>query len=96
MGFTVEQGVPSAGGQVECVWCTMSTVRHSNKIRVCFLKLAEEMLKWGLEEVGGHIPTLILQLLMESLFCTRTVLSSRNTILKKKTKFSPHGTEIIV
>lgn len=65
-------------------------------IKVCFLKLAEEMLKRGLEEMGGHIPTLIRQLFIEVLFCARTVLSSRNTALKKKTKSSPHGMAIIV
>lgn len=50
-------------------------LRRRNTIKVCFLKLAVEMLKGGLEEMGGHIPTLILQLCIEFLFCARTVLA---------------------
>lgn len=50
-------------------------LRCRNTIRVCFLKLAAEMLKGGLEEMGRHISTLILQLCIEFLSCARTVLA---------------------
>lgn len=52
--------------------------------KVCFLKLAEEMQKSGLEEIGGQSYTFIPQILTEFLFCARTVLSSRHMALKKK------------
>lgn len=59
-------------------------LRHSNMAKVCFLKLAEEMQKSGLDEIGGQSYTFIPQILTEFLFCARTVLSSRHMALKKK------------
>lgn len=59
-------------------------LRHSNMTKVYFLILAEGMRKWGLEEMGGHIYTLIQQIFIEFLFCARTVLSARHTTWKKK------------
>lgn len=63
---------------------------------VCFLKTVEEMLKWGLEETGGQICTLIQQIFIEFLFCARTVLSSRHSALKKRQNPHHHGTKMIV
>lgn len=39
--------------------------------KMCFLQLAEEMLKSGLEEIGEQTYTFIQQIFIEFLFCAR-------------------------
>lgn len=68
---TVEQEIPSPAAGGICLGHHEQWLRHSDMTKMCFLQLAEEMLKSGLEEIGEQTYTFIQQIFIEFLFCAR-------------------------